>query len=156
MGNMAGPWSGPLSAHWMQDRLLILNSTLSKMRALGMTPVLPAFSGHIPCSLKRAIPSLKIKNTGAWEGFNATCFLDPTDGNFSRIGSNFLRKMIEIAGTDHVYSADQFNEMAPPSKDLTYLKLASQKVFDVMTSVDPDAQWVMQGALACDFDHVLL
>jgi alpha-N-acetylglucosaminidase len=171
MGNMAGPWSGPLSTHWFQDRLLVLNQTLTKMRAIGMTPVLPAFSGHIPCSLKRAMPSLIIRNTGAWEGFNATCFLDPTDGNFSHIGSSFLTKMIGIAGTDHFYSAgtcrqptwtfavlshisywplslstaDQFNEMTPPSKDLTYLQQASQQVYDTMTSVDPQAKWVMQG-----------
>ena len=109
--------------------------------------MLPAFSGHLPCSLKRAMPSLVMRNTHGWEGFNATCFLDPTDGNFSHIGHSFLTKMIEAAGgqSDHVFSADQFNEMAPASKDLTYLRQASQRVYEIMASIDPDAKWVMQG-----------
>jgi hypothetical protein len=144
MGNMAGPWSGPLSDEWFVDRIAILNATLAKMRSFGMTPVLPAFSGHVPCSLKRAIPSLHLRTT-PWEGFNSTCFLDPTDANFTQIGTMFLKRMIAVAGTDHIYSADQFNEMTPPVKDLVYLKQASAKVFDIMHSVDVEAKWVMQG-----------
>ncbi|MGH2644534.1 MAG: alpha-N-acetylglucosaminidase C-terminal domain-containing protein, partial [Chitinophagaceae bacterium] len=53
----------------------------------------------------------------------------------------------KVYGTDHLYSADTFNENKPPSNDSTYLDAISKKVYQSMSSADPKAVWVMQGWL---------
>lgn len=47
-------------------------------------------------------------------------------------------------GSDHVYAADQFVEMSPPSADPGYLRNLSSAMITTMMAVDPAAVWVMQ------------
>jgi alpha-N-acetylglucosaminidase len=39
-----------------------------------------------------------------------------------------------VYGTDHIYNADTFNELDPPSADPTYLAAASNAVYQVRDS----------------------
>lgn len=50
MGNLQ-KWGGPLSISWMNNQLALQHKILSRMRSLGMIPVLPAFSGFIPYAI---------------------------------------------------------------------------------------------------------
>ena len=59
-------------------------------------------------------------------------------------------QMKEYNGTDHIYNADSFNEMTPPSSDPAYLASSSRSVLQAMQAVDPDAIWLMQGWLFQD------
>ena len=52
-----------------------------------------------------------------WE----TCLLDPLDPLFSRIAGTFLEEQRRLFGTDHLYAADTFIEMTPPSGDTNFL-----------------------------------
>lgn len=52
---------------------------------------------------------------------------------FQVIGTLFLKELIKEFGTDHVYSADTFNEMTPLSSDPAYLSRVSNAVFRSMT-----------------------
>lgn len=52
MGNFRG-WGGPLSNSWHARSLVIQKFILKGMRNLGITPVLPAFAGHVPVAFKR-------------------------------------------------------------------------------------------------------
>ncbi|GBL83222.1 Alpha-N-acetylglucosaminidase [Araneus ventricosus] len=72
-------------------------------------------------------------------------FLQPTDPLFEEIGANFLRTYISEFGTDHMYSADFFNEMPPPSSDPNYLQSCSKSLYKSLTAVDPEAVWITQG-----------
>ncbi|GIY47028.1 alpha-N-acetylglucosaminidase [Caerostris extrusa] len=56
-------------------------------------------------------------------------FLQPTDPLFQEVGTEFLRTYIEEFGTDHIYSADLFNEMPPPSNDPSYLQSCSKALY---------------------------
>ncbi|XP_063937113.1 uncharacterized protein LOC108196204 isoform X3 [Daucus carota subsp. sativus] len=40
---------------------------LARMYELGMTPVLPAFSGNVPAALKSVFPAAKIERLGNWK-----------------------------------------------------------------------------------------
>ena len=146
MGNLDG-WGGPLPMHWMLMQKDLQKKILDRERSLGMTPVLPAFTGHVPPSFPRKFPSAHCKVTNWKNGFNDTYLLDATDPLFAEIGKKFLAAQTALFGTDHLYSADTFNENEPPSDDPAYLTGLSGKIYAGMRQADPDATWVMQGWL---------
>ncbi|MDE3237203.1 MAG: alpha-N-acetylglucosaminidase [Bacteroidota bacterium] len=146
MGNLDG-WGGPLPMHWMQSHLALQKKILARERALGMKPVLPAFTGHVPAAFKERFPNAKLKAVNWKNGFGDTYILDTEDPLFAEIGKRFLRKQTELLGTDHLYSADTFNENEPPSDEPSYLGKLSAKVYEGMHLADTAAIWVMQGWL---------
>ncbi|XP_053121685.1 alpha-N-acetylglucosaminidase [Hemicordylus capensis] len=153
MGNLH-TWAGPLPLSWYLKQLYLQYRILERMRSLGMLTVLPAFSGHIPSGVLRVFPRINATRLGSWSHFDCTysCayLLSPEDPMFQVIGTLFLKELIKEFGTDHVYSADTFNEMRPLSSDPTYLTKVSAAVFRSMTGADPSAVWLMQGWL---FQH---
>lgn len=146
MGNIDG-WGGPLPSSWIDSHAELQKKILARQRALGMKPILPAFSGHVPPALQKHFPNAKISKLKGWGGFQGTYVLDPLDPLFNKIGKAFILKQTEIYGTDHLYSADTFNEMDPASGDLKYLADVSKSVFRSMTEGDPKAVNVMQAWL---------
>lgn len=68
---------------------------------------------------------------------------------FQVIGTLFLKELIKEFGTDHVYSADTFNEMQPLSSEPTYLSKVSSAVFRSMTGGK------MGQALVLSFFHLI-
>lgn len=146
MGNLDG-WGGPLPQSWKDSHRELQKKILERERELGMKPVLPAFTGHVPASFKKYFPNARLKQTNWGNDFEDTYILDADDPLFAEIGKKFLEVQQEIYGTDHLYSADTFNENEPPSDDPQYLSELSAKVFEGMKSADPEAVWVMQGWL---------
>jgi len=144
MGNIDG-LGGPLPQGWINSHKELQKKILERERALGMTPVLPAFTGHVPKTLKAKYPTAKIMQIDPWAGIPGTYFLSPDDSLFSKIGSAFIKKQTEMYGTDHLYSADCFIEVNPPSNDPEFLAKTSATVYNSMASVDPEATWVVQG-----------
>jgi alpha-N-acetylglucosaminidase len=146
MGNMDS-WGGPLPVSWMQSHFELQKKIVARERALGMKPVLPAFTGHVPASFKERFPDAKLKTTNWKNGFADTYILDSADPMFARIGKLFLQKQTALLGTDHLYSADTFNENEPPSDEPEYLSKLSERVYEGMHQADTAAIWVMQGWL---------
>jgi len=144
MGNIDA-WGGPLPQHWKDTHEALQKKILAAEREMGMKPVLPAFTGHVPPSFKEKFPSAKVKKTNWGAGFEDVYILDPSDPMFETIGKTFLEAQTKEYGTDHLYSADTFNENLPPTNDSTYLNDISKKVFQSMAIADPKAIWVMQG-----------
>lgn len=144
MGNLDA-WGGPLPKHWMDSHEALQKKILAAERSMGMTPVLPAFTGHVPPSFSTKFPAAKVKQTNWNSGFSDVAILDPSDPMFEVIGTKFLEEQTKTYGTDHLYSADTFNENIPPTDDSVYLNDISKKVFASMTATDPKAVWVMQG-----------
>ena len=150
MGNIRG-WGGPLFASWHANQLNLQHKILTRLRSLGITPVLPAFAGHVPKGLLRLYPEANVSRLGDWGHFNdtycCTYLLEPTDPLFKAIGKAFIEELTSEFGTNHIYNTDTFNEMQPRSSDPAYLASASKAVFEGMTSGDPNATWLMQGWL---------
>ncbi|XP_040851719.1 alpha-N-acetylglucosaminidase-like [Ochotona curzoniae] len=153
MGNLH-TWGGPLPASWHLKQLYLQHRILERMRSFGMTAVLPAFAGHVPKAITRVFPQVNVTQLGSWGHFNCSysCpfLLAPGDPLFPIIGSLFLRELTREFGSDHVYGADTFNEMQPPSSEPSYLAAVTAAVFEAMTAVDPEAVWLLQGWL---FQH---
>lgn len=144
MGNIDG-MGGPLPDSWIKKRKELQVKILNRMRALGMKPVLQAFTGHVPKALKELYPNANIFQIDEWAGVEGTYFLDPTDPLFQTIGTTFIKKQTELYGTDHLYDADCFIEVNPPSTDPEFLAQVSHNVYESMAKADPEAVWVLQG-----------
>ncbi len=52
MGNIDA-WGGPLPQHWIDSHKALQQKILARERSLGMTPILPAFTGHVPRLFKK-------------------------------------------------------------------------------------------------------
>ncbi len=146
MGNLDA-WGGPLPQHWMTSHRDLQLRILERERALGMTPVLPAFTGHVPPGFQQHFPKAKLKRINWTNGFADTYILDSQDPLFSAIGKKFLEVQTRLFGTNHLYSADTFNENEPPSDDPAFLTALTRRVYEGMHQVDTAATWVMQGWL---------
>lgn len=146
MGNM-DKWGGPLPMSWINNHRDLQLQILKRERELGLEPVLPAFTGHVPASFKTRFPNAKLKTTNWDNGFADTYILDSSDPLFAEIGKKFIEEQTKIYGTNHLYSADTFNENEPPSNDPKALGELSARVYDGMKNADPKAIWIMQGWL---------
>lgn len=153
MGNLK-KWGGPLPSTWTLDQSKLQLQILQRGRNFGMLPVLSAFSGHVPDGIKRLFPNANVTASANWAGFvppySGVLLLEPLDPLFQTIGKLFIDIQTSIYGSDHIYSADTYNEMEPASKDPGYLKLSSAAVYQAMKSSDPASVWLMQGWLFLD------
>ncbi len=134
MGNIDG-LGGPLPDSWIDSHITLERQILARERALGMSPVLQGFTGHVPESITQIHPAARIHQTGDWSaGFSGTWFLDPTDSLFQRFGRRFVEVQTELYGTDHLYAADPFNEIDPPSDDSTFLAGMGNAIYGAMAA----------------------
>jgi len=146
MGNLDG-FLGPLPPSYITDQFELQQKILKRERSFGMTPVLPAFAGHVPKAIQEKYPDAKITSLGSYgvgDQYQAY-FLDPMDPLFIQIQQKFLNAQTSCFGTDHLYGADPFNEMDPPDTTPDYLALVSKTIYDGMSRVDPNATWVQMG-----------
>jgi alpha-N-acetylglucosaminidase len=145
MGNIDG-LGGPLPDSWIDVHIALERRIVARERALGMTPVLQAFTGHVPESIRAVYPRAVIHRTGDWSaGFGGTWFLDPLDSLFQRFGRRFIERQTELYGSDHLYAADPFNEIDPPSDDSTFLAAMGRAIYGAMQAADSSATWLLQG-----------
>lgn len=95
MGNIQ-KWGGPLPESFVQKKLALLHQILKRMRNLGMLPVLPAFAGNVPSTLRKIYPNVTLIKHPSWNHFNstyATFMLEPTNPLFHEIGSTFMKEV---------------------------------------------------------------
>lgn len=145
MGNIDG-LGGPLPDSWIDSHIALERRILARERTLGMMPVLQGFTGHVPESTREVFPLAKLHKTGDWSaGFSGTWFVDPLDPLFQRFGKRFAERQTELFGTDHLYAADPFNEIDPPSNDSTFLAGMGRAIYSSMHSADSSATWILQG-----------
>ena len=144
MANIDG-WCGPLPKQWLEHQTALQQRIVQRERELNMRPVLPAFAGHVPGALRELFPDADIQALGSWAGFDnkyRTYFLNSEDPLYTRIQRLFLEEQTRLFGTDHIYGIDPFNEVDPPSFDPDYLNRVSRHIYESLTAVDPDAEWL--------------
>ncbi|MBO4803656.1 MAG: alpha-N-acetylglucosaminidase [Muribaculaceae bacterium] len=144
MANIDG-WCGPLPKEWLDNQTTLQQRIVERERALNMRPVLPAFAGHVPGALRELFPDADIQALGSWAGFDdqyRTFFLNSEDPLYSRIQRMFLDEQTRLFGTDHIYGIDPFNEVDPPSFEPDYLNKVTKHIYESLTAVDPEAEWL--------------
>ena len=156
-GNIQGSWtssntstsSTPLPQAWIDHEFLLSKQIVARMLDLGMTPVLPAFTGFVPEGITRVAPNATVVRGSEWNGFgevysNVT-FLEPFDPLFGELQGRLLRIQREVYGdTGDVYTLDQYNENVPFSGDTEYLRNISRDTMTSLRNANPNAVWLMQ------------
>ncbi|KAI0348305.1 glycoside hydrolase family 89 protein [Trametopsis cervina] len=152
-GNIQSSWGGPLPMQWVTDQFnLQKNQILPRMLELGMTPILPSFTGFVPRAMRTHYPNASIINGSQWSGISEVLsndtFVQPFDPLFPQMQKSFLTKQQAAYGNiTHFYTLDQYNENDPFSGNISYLSSISEGTISSLRAVDPDAVWVLQGWL---------
>lgn len=150
--NIQGSWNGVLPSSWLQGQFELNKQIVTRMVELGMTPVLPCFTGFVPQAIARLAPNASFVNGSAWEDFptqytNVT-FLEPNDPLFTKFQKSFISKQQAAYGNvTHIYTLDQYNENNPFSGDLGYLRNVTTNTYASLKAADPNAVWMLQGWL---------
>lgn len=131
-------WGGPVTREFLDARLRLADRILERMRALGMSPVLPGFGGQVPYPL--ADDSASMIHWQGWE----TPYLDPTGETYQDMARRFYRIQEAHFGSDGYYAIDPFIESIPPSEDPGWLRNAGEAIYAALASVFPGAVWVLQ------------
>jgi alpha-N-acetylglucosaminidase len=134
---------GPLSQAWIDRHAALEKQILERERALGMSPALQGFTGHMPRCVTNQFPNARLQPI-AWAEWK-TQVLDPLDPLFPRLAAAFMEEQQKLFGSNHFYAADTFIEMIPPSGETNYLAGIGRAIFDGMNRSDPQACWVLQG-----------
>ena len=141
MANLDG-FGGPLPMSWIEGQKELQQQIVQREREFNMTPVLPAFAGHVPKRFAEMHPEADIQQLSAWCGFEPTHFLNSSDTLFAKIQQSFMEKEIALFGTDHIYGVDPFNEMDPPSWEPDYLANVARNIYTSLQQSDPEARWL--------------
>lgn len=151
-GNIQGSWGGDLPLSWINGQFELQKKIVARMVDLGMTPVLPSFTGFVPLQIGKYYPNASFVRGDQWSGFplqytNVT-FLEPFDPLFPKMQKSFLQRQRKAYGeVTHVYTLDQYNEIDPYSGKLDYLRNVTKNTVASLKGADPDAVWMLQGWL---------
>jgi len=155
-GNIKGSWANQtITQDWVDQEFFLSKQIVQRMVDLGMTPVLPAFTGFVPDAITRVQPKATVVRGSEWNGFGTTfsndTFLEPFDPLFSALQAKFINIQKEVYGNvSNVYTLDQYNENVPFSGDTDYLRNISRETMASLRNADPGAVWLMQGWLFFD------
>lgn len=141
MNNLEG-WGGPLPANWYKQQEALQKKILARMKSMGMTPVLPGYSGMMPHDAKQKL-GLNVTDGGLWNDYQRPANLSPTDPRFSEIANLYYRELTRLYGKADYYSMDPFHESNDDAA-IDYAK-AGKVMMDAMKRVNPQATWVIQG-----------
>ena len=136
MGTLDG-FAGPLPTGWIPTHRELAGRILGRQRELGMRPILPAFTGHVPAELAGG------EGARDWQG-HRTHVIGPDNPLFRRLTAAMVRTQRELWGTDHRYAADPFIEMVPVDDDPGYPGRVATALLDGLTDADPEAAWYLQ------------
>ncbi|KAK9372287.1 tim-barrel domain-containing protein [Lipomyces chichibuensis] len=148
-GNIQGSWNSSLPLEWPRQQMHLQQKIVVE---LGMTPVLPSFTGFVHNAITDLYPDAAVINSSTWSNFpliytNVT-FLEPLDPLFTKLQVAVIQRQRTYYGNvTHYYTLDQYNENSPFSGDVGYLKNVSLGTIESLRVADPDAVWVMQGWL---------
>lgn len=140
MNNLEG-WGGPLTENWYRDQEQLQKRILTRMKDLGMTPVLPGYCGMMPHDAATRL-GLGVIEGGLWNGYTRPSNLLPTDSRFDEIADIYYDELTKLYGKSAYYSMDPFHEMG--DVDVDYGK-AGEKLMQAMKRCNPEAKWVIQG-----------
>ncbi|WP_341216051.1 alpha-N-acetylglucosaminidase [uncultured Wocania sp.] len=142
MGNLEGQ-GGPVTDAWIAERTQLQKRILERMKALGMTPVLPGFVGLVPSNLTDKLPEAQILDQGKWITYQRPGVLHPNDPLFDEMAKAWYEETDKLYGKINAFAGDLFHE-GGKTNGLDITSIAA-KVQQKMLEYNPEAQWTLQG-----------
>jgi alpha-N-acetylglucosaminidase len=143
MGNLEG-WGGPVTNDMINRPMELQKKMLSRMKELGIEPILHGFYGMVPSTLQTKFPSAKIIEQGKWAGdFQRPAILSPQDSLFTKMATVYYQNIKNIYGDCKFFGGDPFHE-GGSSKGLD-VALSAKNIQNQMQANFPNSTWVLQG-----------
>jgi alpha-N-acetylglucosaminidase len=144
MGNLEG-WGGPVSDNMIKHWTSLQKKILTRMKELKIEPVVQAFTGLVPSTLKNHFPDAQIVDQGNWWGFKRPVVLLPKDDAlFKKIAAIYYKNLKALYGSDFAYlGGDLFHE-GGNTKGVNLTETANL-IQKNMQEHFPGAVWVLQG-----------
>jgi alpha-N-acetylglucosaminidase len=140
MGNLCC-FNGPISSALMQKRAASAQKIITRLRELGITPVLPGFYGVVPADFQNKFPLAHVVPQGEWAGFTRPGWLDPRDPMFARLAAAFYQHQRELFGDSRIYDMEVFQE-GGDSGDVPVPE-AARDIQNALLAAHPGARWMM-------------
>ncbi len=142
MGNLEGE-GGPVSQTLIESEAELGRFLVSRMREVGMEPVLQGYVGFLPSGYPRNQIAGEILHQGWWIHYERPVVLVPTGPNFGDIAAMWYDELHKVYGiTGKVYGGDLFHEGG--NKGNTDLKKAAELVQKAMLKASPGSTWLLQ------------
>ena len=109
MSNMQD-YGGPLPQSLVDARAALGKKIITRMRELGIEPVLQGYYGIVPANFGARHPDAKVHAQGNWGDLKRPDMLEPTDPLFAKIAAAFYREQAKLYGQTKFYAADPFHE----------------------------------------------
>lgn len=143
MGNLEG-WGGPVTNDMINRQAELQKKMLSRMKELGIEPILQGFYGMVPSTLQAKFPLAKIVEQGKWAGgFQRPAMLSPQDPLFEKMSKVYYQNIKNIYGDCKFFGGDPFHE-GGSSKGLD-VSLSAKNIQNQMQANFPNSTWVLQG-----------
>lgn len=140
MGNLQG-WGGPTPAWWISRQVELEKKILKRMRELGIEPVMAAFYGNVPSTLKGHYPESQFVSTGKWFGYERPDMILPNDPLFAKVAATFYEEQRNLFGDAKYFAGDPFHEGGVAKVDL---KATGGAIERAMQEARAGATWVLQ------------
>ncbi|GGO96732.1 alpha-N-acetylglucosaminidase TIM-barrel domain-containing protein [Wenjunlia tyrosinilytica] len=140
--NMSG-FGGPVSKQLIDRRAALAEKIVTRVRELGMTPVLPGYYGTVPDGFAAKNPGASVVEQGDWGAFQRPDWLDPRTPVFAKVARSFYRHQRERFGDSTMYKMDLLHEGGKPGD--VPVGEAARTVEAALRSAHPRAVWAILG-----------
>ncbi len=142
MGNLEGE-GGPVSQSLIDSEAELGRFIVSRLRELGMEPVLQGYVGFLPHDFPGEGINGKILPQGQWCGYQRPAVLQPTSEAFPGIAALWYKHLHQVYGASaHAYCGDLFHEGG--RKGDTQLAPAAKAIQAAMQKASPASFWFLQ------------
>ncbi|MBO7231348.1 MAG: alpha-N-acetylglucosaminidase C-terminal domain-containing protein [Bacteroidaceae bacterium] len=103
---------------WYERQEELCGKMLTRMRELGMQPVLPGFSGQVPNGFTHAnIVEGDLLDNGTWakSGLYRPDIVKPGSESYNTLAAIYYAELEKVMGVSELYSIDPFHEGALPN-----------------------------------------
>lgn len=130
---------------WFVEQAEISRKFNARLKAFGMSAVMPGYCGAVPDDFNKKYPNVKILSQGLWQGFVRPSILLPENELFGAISKEYYALQRKLLGCEdmHYYSTDPFHEGG--NKESVDLKEYARNVLTEMKRLDGAAVWAFQG-----------
>ena len=131
--------------NYLKAQIALGKHIVERMRELGIEPVLPAFSGHVPKYMKGYFKQANLYFVTPWAQFPFTYRVYPDDPLFAAAAEALRVKQTEYFGTAQYYLADPFLDVTPRVRDTDLIAQTGTAILREIRKTNERAVWVQTG-----------
>jgi Alpha-N-acetylglucosaminidase (NAGLU) tim-barrel domain/Alpha-N-acetylglucosaminidase (NAGLU) C-terminal domain/NPCBM/NEW2 domain/Alpha-N-acetylglucosaminidase (NAGLU) N-terminal domain/F5/8 type C domain len=136
-------FTAPISEDLIRERAELGRRIADRMRALGITPVMPGYFGTVPTDFEVRNPEAETVPQGTWMKFARPDWLAPTNPVFARVAERYYAVQERLLGESTMYKMDLLHEGG--TAGAISVSQASVAVQDALEHAHHGATWVILG-----------